>query len=448
MRGIVLLDSLMEPILSVTQLNRQIRLLLEQQVGEVGVQGEVSNFSQPASGHVYFTLKDAEAQIRCVFFRNRHRPNQALQNGQQIIAKGVLSVYEARGDYQLIVSEVNEAGLGDLHLLFERLKLKLAALGLFEQSRKKALPRFPTCIGVITSASGAALRDILTTLGRRFPQALVLIYHSDVQGKAAAAQLISALLRANQDARCEVLILARGGGSIEDLWSFNDEQLAYAIANSQIPIVTGIGHETDFTIADFVSDWRAATPTAAAEAVTPDHLEWAAYLQTTLARLLTVINRYLQHQQLILKHCTQTLTSPEQLVVRYWQKLDYLERRLRMAMAQSLTFRQQKCQAMLTQLSAKHPKTMLMQVKMKIQQLEAQNVQAMHIILARCQHRFQTQLTTLNVVSPLATLERGYALVTHHHQLVTDSGMLIIGDEVDVRLAKGGVRCQVLKVDY
>lgn len=436
----------MDNVLSVTQLNHQIRLLLEQQVGPICVQGELSNLSQPASGHLYFTLKDAGAQLRCVFFRNRHGPNQSLQNGQQIIARGVLSVYEPRGDYQLMVSAVDDAGIGDLHQLFEALKLKLAGLGLFEPGRKKMLPRFPQCIGVVTSSSGAALRDILTTLGRRFPQALVLVYPSDVQGKAAAPQLIAALTRANQDARCDVIILARGGGSIEDLWAFNDETLAHTISASHIPIVTGIGHETDFTIADFVADWRAATPTAAAETVTPDYTEWVAYLQMMRDRLLILIKRILQHRRLLLQHRIQTLASPERLVANYCQKLDYLERHLLSTIQQSLLIKHQRCQVLLTQLAAKHPSARLTQVGMILARLETRCLQAMRAIFVCYQQRFQAQLTTLNAVSPLATLDRGYALVMHDQHLVMNSHDVAIGDVVRVRLAKSELVCAVTDV--
>ncbi len=436
----------MDNVLSVTQLNHHVRLLLEQEIGPICVQGELSNLSQPASGHLYFTLKDAGAQLRCVFFRNRHTRNQALQNGQQIIARGTLSVYEPRGDYQLMVSAVDEAGIGDLHQLFEALKLKLAALGLFEPSRKKALPRFPACIGIITSSSGAALRDILTTLDRRFPQARVLVYPSDVQGKAAVPQLIAAMTRANQDARCDVIILARGGGSIEDLWAFNDEALAYAIAASHVPVVTGIGHETDFTIADFVADWRAATPTAAAESVTPDYTEWVAYLQVIRNRLLILINRVLQHRHLLLQHRIQTLASPERLIANNYQKLDYLERHLRAAMQQFLMRKHQRCQVIFTQLSAKHPSARLIQVGMVLNQLKTRYLQAMQTILLRYQQRFQAQLTTLNAVSPLATLDRGYALVMHDKHLVMSSHDVVIGDVIRVRLAQGELACAVTDI--
>jgi len=432
-------------VLSVTQLNRHIRQILEQDVGEIRVEGEISNLSKPASGHFYFTMKDATAQVRCVFFKNRHTPlHTTFQNGLHVLARGKLSLYEARGDYQLIVEELTEAGQGDLHQLFEALKVKLAALGLFDVSRKKSLPRFPQCIGVITSASGAALRDILTTLGRRFPQALVVVYPSDVQGKLAAPQLTAAVQRANQEQRCDVLILARGGGSLEDLWAFNDELLAHAIAASQIPIVSGIGHETDFTIADFVADLRAATPTAAAEAVTPDQLELVAYFHAIAERLLLAMTRYIRHKSLLLQHEIQKMASPGRLIATHWQTVDYLDRHLQRSMRQSLTQKQHRLHLLTTRLSAQHPQLLLTQAKTRINHLENQLSQAMTYYINQQKQRFQSQLMTLHAVSPLATLDRGYAIVTHHQQLLFKNSDVKIGDVLDIRLAKGRLTCEVL----
>ncbi|MDP3704372.1 MAG: exodeoxyribonuclease VII large subunit [Legionellaceae bacterium] len=433
-------------ILSVTQLNRHIRNILEQDVGEVCVEGEISNLTKPASGHFYFTLKDATAQIRCVFFRNRHTSGHTrLQNGQLALARGKLSLYEARGDYQLIIEELREAGQGDLNQLFELLKVKLAALGLFEAARKKKLPRFPHSIGVITSATGAALRDILTTLARRFPQACVLIYPSDVQGKSAAPQLVAAIQRANIEKRCDVIILARGGGSIEDLWAFNDETLAYTIAESLIPIVSGVGHETDFTLADFVADLRAATPTAAAEAVTPDQLELMSYFQTMCDRLLAVMQRCVQHRVLLLRHEIQKITSPGQLIATYWQTLDYLERHLFQAVQYSFTQRQHRLHLMIARLQAQNPQLLFLQATTQISRLENQLFQAMNNYLRIIKQRFHSQLVTLHAVSPLATLDRGYALVTHNQRLLFDSKDAGVGDVVQIRLARGRLICEVLE---
>ncbi|MCX7117568.1 MAG: exodeoxyribonuclease VII large subunit [Legionellales bacterium] len=324
------------PIFTVSQLNRQVRSWLEHEMGTVHVQGELSNVTQPASGHLYFTLKDTSAQIRCVYFRNRHRVSTSPQNGQQVILHGTLSLYEARGDYQLIVEQLEDAGRGDLFRQFECLKAKLAACGWFDASRKKALPLFPEVIGVITSATGAAWRDVMTTLARRYPVAKIILYASDVQGSLAAPQLIQAIAEANRDSRSDVLILARGGGSIEDLWAFNDERLAAEMINSKIPIISGVGHETDFTIADFVADHRAATPTAAAVAATPDREEIFNTLRSLENQLLSFMNRFVQHLKLLLQHELQKITSPKQLINAQWQSLDYCRGHLQHALEQLL----------------------------------------------------------------------------------------------------------------
>jgi len=434
------------PVLTVSQLNRQVRSWLEHEMGTVCVEGEVSNLSKPSSGHFYFTLKDASAQLRCVYFRNRHASakDNALQNGQQVLAHGKLSLYEARGDYQLIVEQLTEAGQGDLFRQFELLKIKLAALGLFAPERKKTLPKFPSVIGVITSASGAALRDILTTLERRFPVAQVLVYASEVQGKQAAPQLINAIHKANHDKRCDVLILARGGGSIEDLWAFNDEHLAHAIANSKMPIVSGVGHETDFTIADFVADLRAATPTAAAEAVTPDLLDISAQLHTIQTRLIAGIIRFIQHKRLLLGHEIQKIASPRQLITSHWQTLDYLRSHLHRAIDQSLAERRHRLQIIIGRLNVRNPRISLQQAKDRLHHLENNLFQQAEITINRFKQQFATQLATLHAVSPLATLDRGYAIVTHHRKILFDSQQVNVGDVVSIRLAKGNLASKII----
>ena len=437
------------PVLTVTQLNRQVRSWLEHEMGVVSVEGELSNLSKPASGHFYFTLKDATAQLRCVYFRNRHASpdNNRLLNGQQVLIRGTLSLYEARGDYQLIVEDLQEAGLGDLHKQFELLKTKLAALGLFDPLRKKPLPRFPKVIGVITSATGAALRDILITLARRYPIAHVIVFASEVQGKQAALQLIQAIHLAHLDKRSDVLILARGGGSIEDLWAFNDEQLAHTIANSLIPIVSGVGHETDFTIADFIADMRAATPTAAAEAVSPNLWDLIAAIQTMEARLLTAISRFMQHHQLQLRHEMQKLTSPKQLISSHWQSLDYLKSHLEHAMQQLLTQKRHTLYAANTALEAKNPIVLLQQEKARLLHLENCLLLQTTLKINQLKQRFATQLATLHAVSPLATLDRGYAIATSHKKVILDSQQVCKGDIVSIRLAKGELKAKVMEIN-
>ncbi len=432
-------------ILTVSQLNRQVKSYLENELGIVHVEGEISNFSKPSSGHFYFTLKDTGAQIRCVFFKNRHFGSIAskLGDGQHIVASGRLSLYEARGDYQLIVEQVTEAGLGALYQRFEELKNKLAAEGLFHPQNKKPLPTMPSTIGIITSPTGAAIRDILSTLARRFPLANVLIYPSEVQGANAAPLLIKALQRANTDKKCDVLILARGGGSIEDLWAFNDEQLARQIAASAIPVISGVGHETDFTIADFVADYRAETPTAAATVATPDCLELKKLLAHSLLRLQDAIYRLLQKKQIRLQHVMEKIASPQKAIASYWQCIDYLERQLITHMCALLKNKQHQLQLCSHQLQVQNPQTQIKQTGVLLQRLTTELIQFMQVRLNQLKYQLGSQLSTLNAVSPLATLERGYAIATHQDKVLFSSEQVSIGDTIEVRLARGKLRCEV-----
>ncbi|TAL59385.1 MAG: exodeoxyribonuclease VII large subunit, partial [Legionella sp.] len=424
-------------VLTVSQLNKQVKSYLEQELGIVHVEGELSNLSKPSSGHFYFTLKDSSAQIRCVFFKNRHGDSIAkqLSDGLHVVASGRLSLYEARGDYQLIVEELSEAGLGALYQQFEALKLKLAAEGLFRQERKKPIPHMPQTIGVITSPSGAAIRDILSTLARRFPLAKVLVYPSEVQGQTASQQLIKALERANADKHCDVLILARGGGSIEDLWAFNHEQLARQIAASQIPVVSGVGHETDFTIADFVADYRAETPTAAATAVTPDAEELLFTLTHCIHRLRVAMNRIMGNCQLRLGHLTDKMASPKRAIITHWQTLDYSEKQLRNCMLQIIRHKSQHLRLCLTQLHAQNPQLEIAHTQQTLQQLQLRLSQQMELIIKNLRSNLTTYLATLHAVSPLATLDRGYAIATVDKKVLYSASEAKVGDSILVRLA-------------
>jgi exodeoxyribonuclease VII large subunit len=431
--------------LTVSQLNRQVRSWLEHDLGDVNVLGELSNLSKPASGHFYFTLKDAGAQLRCVFFRSHHTAaSRQFTDGQQVIAKGKLSLYEARGDYQLIVQDMVPAGLGELYQQFERLKLKLEQQGLFAAHRKRALTRFPSAIAVITSGSGAALRDILSTLARRYPIADVYIYPCEVQGKNAAPQLINAIIQANKDSKADVILLARGGGSIEDLWPFNDEALAHAISRSNIPIVSGVGHEIDFTIADFVADLRAATPTAAAEAVTPDKFELIGSLASLMRRMLVAVTRTIQHQKLVLSHQLAKISSPEQLISSHWQTVDYLERQLNQLSGHLLRQKQHHLHVLITILHSNNPKSLLQQSSSQLQQLQSRLHQLMRTRLHELRQTFTNQLSTLHAVSPLATLERGYCIATSKNTVIFSSDQVNAGDIINLQLAKGRLSCNVI----
>ncbi len=435
-------------VVTVSQLNRHIKNYLEQEIGIVYVEGELSNLSKPSSGHLYFTLKDAQAQIRCVFFKNRHNSVlvNKLQDGQHLIASGRLSLYEARGDYQLIVEELKEAGLGELYQQFEALKNKLAAEGLFNPERKKALPKIPKAIGIITSTTGAAIQDILSTLSRRFPLATVFVYPSDVQGATAAEQLIKALNVANTHHRCDVLILARGGGSIEDLWAFNHELLARQIVKSIIPIVSGIGHETDFTIADFVADYRAETPTAAATTVTPHCDDLHQLINNLIIRMYQAIQSQIQNQQMKLDYLRSKLSTPKQIITGQWQTIDYLEKQLILCMNHLISHKKHQIYLTNNQLQINNPLHYIQQTKLNLHQLKEQLTQSIDVKINFLRYQLNNNLSTLHAVSPLATLDRGYSLTTQNNKVLYDTEGLKVGEKVDIRLAKGALHCEILKI--
>ncbi len=392
-------------VYSVSRLNREVRTLLESGLGAIWVQGEISNLARPSSGHWYFSLKDRDAQLRCAMFRQRNALSRfAPKEGQLVLAFGRVSLYEPRGDYQLLVELIEDAGVGALQRAFDELKIRLAAEGLFAPERKRALPSVPRTIGVITSPTGAAIRDILHILARRFPAAQVLIYPSPVQGAGAALALIAAIDLAAARAECDVLILSRGGGSLEDLWAFNDERLARAILRCPIPLVTGIGHEIDFTIADFVADLRAPTPSAAAQAVVPDVSVWLQRLEQLAARFVAAARRTLRGEQ---------------------ARLESMLRRLYQA----------------------HPGARLLQHSQRLDELEARLRLALRSRLAASTARLDSAVRALQAVSPLATLGRGFAVVTRSADgaLVMAAEQLAPGENIDVRLSVGSVRAAVLE---
>ncbi|RQW78899.1 MAG: exodeoxyribonuclease VII large subunit, partial [Methylococcus sp.] len=327
------------PVFTVSRLNRVCRFLLNETFGTVSVEGEISNFTAAASGHLYFTLKDAEAQVRCAMFRPQARLLRPQpRNGDHVLLRALVSLYEPRGDYQLIVESLEPAGDGALALAFERLKLKLAAEGLFDETHKQAIPALPRTVGVITSPTGAAIRDIITVLRRRFPAIEVIVYPVKVQGAEAPGDIVRAIRLANRLQHCDVLIVGRGGGSSEDLWSFNDETVGRAIFASRIPVISAVGHEIDFTISDFVADLRAPTPSAAAEAVSPDRSDWLERLDRLASRLrqaqanrLTLAS---QRTRFLAKRLDQQ--HPAQRLLTQSQRLDQLEQRLRRGWQQRL----------------------------------------------------------------------------------------------------------------
>jgi len=389
--------------ITVSQLNRQVKTLLEKGIARLWVQGEISNIAKPASGHIYFSLKDDSAQIRAAFFRQRQRgPTIGLKNGDQVLAFGRVSLYEPRGDYQLIVEQMEPAGEGALKRQFEVLKKMLAAEGLFDEDRKQALPELPERIGVITSPSGAAVRDILSVLGRRFPSIPVIIYPSAVQGDAAPPELIAALQTAIDRDECDVLIMSRGGGSLEDLWAFNDEKLARVIADCPIPVISAVGHEVDFTIADFVADMRAPTPSGAAELVVPDREDWLRSINSLAARIARLGQRAVEERSQTLDWLTRRLvqTSPEQTLLRQHDRLRETYRRLVTSISQRV---------------------------------------------ANSGHRLELAMRGLHAVSPLATLDRGYAIVedAESGNVLMNAGNATVGGDIRARLANGELTATV-----
>ena len=435
-------------VYTVSRLNQEVRLLLETGMSVVWVEGELSNLSQPASGHWYFTLKDRGAQLRCAMFRLKNLGvSFSPRSGQHVLVRGRVTLYEARGDYQLVVEHMEEAGVGALRREFERLKAKLAAEGLFALERKRKLPTFPRRVGVVTSPTGAAIRDILHILARRFPPTSVLIYPTPVQGAAAVPQIIQALETAYARAECEVLILARGGGSLEDLWAFNDERLARVIHKSPIPVVTGIGHEIDFTIADFVADVRAPTPSAAAETVVPDRNACLERLTHTTERLAVAMRRELRAMRSRLQGACLRLKvmHPGARLLQQTQRLDDLEQRLTGAMRGTLSAKRHRVSDALVGLLRHSPDRHLRESRLSYDALAGRLEHVMQDRLRQASHRLNLAMRALHAVSPLATLDRGFAILTRAADgaLVTDVASLQAGDEVDARLARGKFRAKV-----
>ena len=434
--------------ITVSELNRRARALLEKGIARLWVEGEISNLARPASGHVYFSLKDDSAQIRCAYFRQRQRgPTINLKDGDQVLTFGRVSIYEARGDYQLIVEQVEPAGEGELRRRFDALKKKLAAEGLFDEELKLPIPELPRRIGVVTSPSGAAIRDILTVLKRRFAAIPVIVYPTAVQGEAAANQIVSALHAAANRAECDVIIIARGGGSLEDLWPFNEEGVARAISDSPIPVVSAIGHEVDFTISDFVADLRAPTPSGAAELVVPDQAEWLRSLTATAARIASLGRRYLEDHYQELDYLSRRLSqsSPAAIVARQTDWLKNLQQVLTGAVRHDLVRRSRALELVRTRLLQRSP---AIEVQYSVQRAAELRQRLKNIgsgLIERLGNRLRLAERALQSVSPLATLERGYAIVSDldSGEILTDASATKAGSAISARLARGSLTATV-----
>ena len=437
-------------IFTVSRLNQTVRLLLEQEMGQVWISGEISNFTQPASGHWYFTLKDDTAQVRCAMFRNSNRRvTFRPQHGQQVLVRANITLYEPRGDYQIIVESMQPAGEGLLQQKYEQLKQRLADEGLFAQHHKQPLPAPARQVGVITSKTGAALHDILHVLQRRDPSLPVIIYPTAVQGDDAPAQIVRAIELANRGNECDVLIVGRGGGSLEDLWSFNDERVARAIFASRIPVVSAVGHETDVTIADFVADLRAPTPSAAAEVVSRNQQELLRQVLAARQRLEMAMDYLLvsrTQRQTRLQHRLQQ-QHPQLRLARQQTALIRLRQRMSSALDNQLRRSGQRQQRAEQRLNQQHPQGRLHRAQNRYQQLEYRLSQTIAARLSSTRERFGSALTHLEAVSPLATLARGYSVTTAPDGAVLkQTRQAQPGDVLTTRVQDGWVESEVKTV--
>jgi exodeoxyribonuclease VII large subunit len=431
-------------VLTVSQLNGRARVLLEDVFSNIWVEGEISNLSRPASGHVYFTLKDSGAQVRCALFRqSAQRVRQALKDGLAVKVRGKVSLFEGRGDYQLILDTVEPAGDGALRLAFDALKDKLQAEGLFGVERKIPLPAHPRRIGIVSSPTGAVIRDIISVFRRRAPQVELTLIPTAVQGREAIAQIVRAIKLA--DGRgFDAIILARGGGSLEDLWCFNEEPVARAVAACVTPIVSAIGHETDVSISDFVADVRAPTPSAAAELLAPDASQLVRQVESLQRRLLLRMQNRLRHDRLRLDGLAARLRHPGERLRQQAQRLDDLDMRLRRAFEHRLRNRRERMERLQDRLAAQHPGRTLVLLKQRLDTLAARLPRAMQDTLKDRRQALQAQVQTLHVVSPLATLGRGYSiLLDERGQAIRHAAQTRPGQRLKARLGDGELDVRV-----
>ncbi|MFM5557096.1 exodeoxyribonuclease VII large subunit [Aeromonas rivipollensis] len=443
-------QSRQQQIFTVTRLNSAVRMILEQDLGLVWLTGELSNLAMPSSGHWYFSLKDISAQVRCAMFKgNNRRVPFRPQDGMQVLVQARVSLYEPRGDYQLIIESMQPAGDGMLALRFEELKRRLGAEGLFDEGRKRPLPREPRAVGLVTSATGAALHDMLTVLERRAPDLPVFIYPTQVQGSAAIAQIVAAITLANRRAEVDVLIVGRGGGSLEDLWCFNEEAVARAIAGSAIPVVSAVGHEVDVTISDFAADLRAPTPSAAAELVAPDRSARAQRLVHLKQRLVQAISR----RQTAARHGFALLQKrldhqdPKRRLEQQSQRLDELSGRLQQLLNLRLHQGERRLANLELRLQARSPSTLLAAGKRRHQLAE----ERLHSLMNKRQdlaaHRLAMLSARLDGVSPLATLGRGYSITrTQGGEVISRAAQVSAGQSLVTTLAEGDLRVRVEEV--
>ncbi len=436
-------------IYTISRLNREVRTVLEEVFPTIWVQGEISNLAKPGSGHLYFTLKDTTAQVRCAMFKNRQSGMRFKpENGMQVIARANVGLYEGRGEYQLIIESLEPAGSGALQVAFEALKQKLAAAGLFAEEHKRALPLFPKVIGIITSPTGAAIQDILSVLKRRYPYAEVIIYSVPVQGEGSAMKIAAAIKQADKRQECDVLILSRGGGSLEDLWSFNEEVVARALFDCVTPVVSGVGHEIDFTIADFVADSRAPTPSAAAELVSPDSVETIALLKHREQQLIRYQNQLIHNLQRRIEFLSVQIPHPKQRLIELMQRTDEYSMRLKHQIENALSRRKFLLSTWRQKISELNPAHKISRQIETVRHLQSRFEKSIMIILDKSNSEVSRLNHMLHTVSPVSTLERGYAIVTDKktNSIMTNTRNLHTGDQLRIRLASGEIDSTVDEV--
>ena len=437
-------------IISVTELNKLAKSLLENGIPKLWIEREISNLARPASGHIYFSLKDETSQIRCAWFKQRQSINvNDFSNGMKMLALGKISLYQPRGEYQFIIEKMETAGEGDLKRKYEELKQKLFNEGLFDREKKLQIPKLPKKIGVITSPSGAAIRDVLSILKRRFPLLPIVIFPITVQGDNAAPDIENALKKANLRADCDVLILTRGGGSLEDLWAFNEEIVARAIHTSKIPIISAIGHETDTTIADFVSDIRAPTPSGAAEIVTPDQSELLNLLETTSRRIEHETNQYINSKSQSMDWLSKRLSqsSPLMTVRKQIEISGNLRKLLFSSIGHNLSLQTKAVDNFKFRLNNSSPTLKIQKAISHLSEMQLKITISTKSSLTK----FNSQLTalgkTLDSLSPLKTLDRGYAVArdSKTKKIISNSEKVSINSRIDIKLAKGEIAAKVIE---
>jgi len=436
-------------IYSVSEVTGDVKSILEAAFDSIWVEGEISNLRIPNSQHAYFILKDKNSQIRCVLFKGyRTGLKFKPEDGDHVLLFGRVTVYEARGEYQVIVEHLEPRGLGALQKAFEKLKIQLAEEGLFEEEKKKPIPKYPWKVGVITSATGAVVRDILNIIKRRNPKVSIMVVPVKVQGKGAAEEIAEAIQQMNRMENIDVLIMGRGGGSIEDLWAFNEEVVARAIAKSIVPVVSAVGHEVDFTIADFVSDLRAPTPSAAAELVVPILNDINKELNRLAKKLLETLSNEIENYKELLGRLMgrRFFREPTNIFNLHSQHLDDLNNRLFRGLNQWVVLQEQKLSGMIRQLAHLNPEKNMNLLKNNLIIFEHRLSQNMKSIMRLKTERFDGTLKNLNALSPLAILDRGYSITNFRGKAITESIELQQGDSVDIQLAKGQLECTVDKI--